>query len=259
MAGERQIRFMFLPEGEDPDSLIRQEGSEAFERRVDSALPLSEFFFDTLLKTVDIGTIEGRNGLLEQAKPLIKRLPEGDYRRMMAARLGEIAHIDQSSLGGSAAPQTPSRQAHGMAPRAAAQGDSPVRRGIRFLLQQPALAGQVKDPEGLRGLELPGIGLFLQLIELLQANPHLTCGAIVEHWRGQDTGKHLSRLAQIPLLTPDEGLEMEFRGILDQLEHIRIQQEYERLSLKARNGALTDEEKRRYAQLVTVRRDGGAT
>jgi hypothetical protein len=52
---------------------------------------------------------------------------------------------------------------------------------------------------------------------------------------------------------------MEFRGILDQLEHIRIQQEYERLSLKARNGALTDEEKRRYAQLVTVRRDGGAT
>jgi DNA primase len=222
-------------------------------------MPLSEFFFDALLKTVDIGTIEGRNRLLEQAKPLIKKLPEGDFRRMMAARLGEIAKIDQSPLAGSSTPPAAPHVGSAATSRNTAQGDSPVRRGIRFLLQQPTLAGLVKDPEGLRGLELPGMGLFLELIELLQVNPHLNCGAILEHWRGQDAGRHLSRLAQIPLLTPDEGLEMEFRGILDQLEHTRIQQEYERLTLKARTSSLTDEEKRQYAQLVTVRRDGGGS
>src|SRR4030095_14547587 len=73
----RQIRFMFLPEGDDPDSLVGKEGREAFEARLGGALPLSEYLVEQLASQVDLQHLDGRARLAELAKPLLKRIPRG--------------------------------------------------------------------------------------------------------------------------------------------------------------------------------------
>lgn len=71
MTDGRQLRFMFLPDGEDPDTLVRKEGKAAFEARMEQAQPLSTFLFNSLLPQVDLSTPDGRAQLSTLALPLI--------------------------------------------------------------------------------------------------------------------------------------------------------------------------------------------
>src|SRR5690242_20543557 len=83
----RQAYFLFLPEGEDPDSLVRKEGKEGFEKRLKEATPLSDYFFGELAHDVDTTSLDGRARLAERARPLIARLPDGAFRDLMAQEL----------------------------------------------------------------------------------------------------------------------------------------------------------------------------
>lgn len=87
----RKVSFLWLPQGEDPDSLIRQEGAQEFERRVRQAEPLSAYFFRALGEGLDLSQLEDRAALLKRAQPLLQRLPTSVFRRMMQARLAELA------------------------------------------------------------------------------------------------------------------------------------------------------------------------
>ncbi|MEH6812824.1 MAG: DNA primase, partial [Motiliproteus sp.] len=75
MEDGRQARFLFLPEGEDPDSLVRQEGSEQFNQRIKNAKPLSDFFFDNLSEPLDLESGEGRARLSALAMPMLEQIP----------------------------------------------------------------------------------------------------------------------------------------------------------------------------------------
>lgn len=258
MTEGRQIDFMFLPEGEDPDSLVRKEGQEAFERRMNDTSPFSDFFFEALRKEVDVSSIDGRARLVERARPHLEKLPEGVFRHMMAARLAEIAQIDRSALGrlggpAGAARQRPEPQRRLHEP---GSGGSPVRHMIRLLLQRPSLVAMLNDDDVFIGLELPGIPLLRALIDLLRKHPHMSCGAILEHWRGQEEGKHLAKLAKLPLAVPEEGLESELRDTRARLEKLGEEQVLEGLLAKSRLGALTDEEKHKLKQVFASRGRG---
>ncbi|SFP51325.1 DNA primase [Nitrosomonas cryotolerans] len=92
------IRFLFLPEGEDPDSYIHKSGKEAFEALIRSALPLSEFLFQTLLKGNDLKTSEGRAKLVRDAKPLIEKIAAPTLALMLIKRLAELTGASQNEL-----------------------------------------------------------------------------------------------------------------------------------------------------------------
>ncbi len=84
----RELKFMFLPEGHDPDTLVAEEGAEAFEKRMKESLPLSEYLVQQLIADVDLDHVDGRAKLKALAEPLFARMPEGIYREMLADRLG---------------------------------------------------------------------------------------------------------------------------------------------------------------------------
>ncbi|MDT8383476.1 MAG: DNA primase [Gammaproteobacteria bacterium] len=248
----RQVSFMFLPDGEDPDTLVRKEQRAGFEARVASATSFSDYFFGELVEAVDISTIDGRAQLVTLARPLLEKLPEGMFRHMMATRLAEIAKIDPSALVGlTVAVRTPAR------PRSrvvSARGSSPstLRQAIQYLLHRPGLAVQIDDWSALEGLDQPGLPILRQLVELLRQNPQLSCGGIVEHWRAQ--GQHeeagqLARLAAQPMMVPDEGLETEFRAVVDKLAVLRDEQRWEYLLSRLQMGTATDAEKDEYSEL----------
>jgi len=252
----RQINFMFLPDGEDPDTLVRQIGMEAFQEKILAATPFSDYFFGELAEAADISTTEGRARLVEKARPLLKKLPDSVFKHMMATRLAEITHIDPSSLSDLGATSTPRRVRSPVGQAAGGgQGPSSVRQAIRLLLHKPTLVEHIKEGAIPENLDLPGLSLLRQLVEFIGKNPHITCGAIVEHWREEEAGRHLGKLATQPMVIPDDGLEPEFCDVMSKLLSQHQEQLVDGLLAKAHLGELTDEEKQQLQQAL-VSRDG---
>ena len=129
-----------------------------------------------------------------------------------------------------------------------------MRTAITLLLNRPQLAQIVEQPQQLLALEEPGIRLLVELLELIQSAPHISCGAILEHWRTRAEGRHLSKLAGAAVTAPEEGLETEFKGALTLLDKQRIEQEYTHLLRKSETTPLTTDEKQRITQLQTEKR-----
>ncbi|MEW6646764.1 MAG: DNA primase [Pseudomonadota bacterium] len=252
-----QLHFMFLPEGEDPDTLVRSIGRDGFEQRIGQAQPLSEYFFEQMGKQADITRLDGRARLVELCRPYLSKLPPGIYRHLMLDRLAQLAHMERDALermlGGETASvvaAVPAAAKPVRPPAATRQQPSLVRSAIRLLLQRPALAQLVAEPGALAGLQLPGMPLLVEMLELLKQHPHLTTGALLEHWREGDRGKHLFALAQRDmLLSPEQdNLEQEFSDTVARLlQQLRRQR---RLELEQRFGSLNEAEKNEYAQLV---------
>jgi len=125
---------------------------------------------------------------------------------------------------------------------------SPVRRAIALLLHQPALAQQAGDPRRLADLDMAGVALLIQLLELLQSRPHIGTGAVLEHWRDSPDAEPLMKLAVTPLETPESGMAAEFSGTLARLEERLDKQRMDRLLSKGLN-ALSAEDRAEYDRL----------
>ena len=248
----RTIRFMFLPDGDDPDTLVRKIGKPAFETLITQAQPLSEYFFSALGDQVDLSRFEGRAQLVELAKPLIARLPEGVYQRMMLDQLGQLSRQDTHALLNSATPQQQGRQPVRHTNTAAAQRTSPslVRRALEVLLYAPYL-GQEVEVAPLRHLDLPGAKILVDLLEMAQINPNLNTAAILERWRDTDEGKHLAKLASwTPPFEESDSLKSELTGAIHRLVEQHRENRTELLLAKANVGNLTPEEKAELKQLL---------
>ncbi len=245
----RQINFMFLPEGEDPDSQIRAEGCSNFEARIAKSVTFSEFFFDHLTAQADITTIEGRARLVELARPRLQRLPPGIFREMMLTRLRELSRLETVKLG-SGNKTTTKKQPHGK--KRVKSAPSPLRVVVALLLQCPELSVLAGDPQRFRNIGGTGANLLVELLELLQANPDLKTGALLERWRDKEEGRYLAKLAQWkPPFEDKTGLEAEFSGALARLEQQLNEICTEELLHKAQAGTLSTEEKDRLQQLLS--------
>ena len=256
----RQLKFLFLPDGEDPDSMVRAEGAPAFSERIENAIPLSEFLLDTLAAQTDLDSIDGRARFAELARPLIARVPAGVFRGLLTEALAQRAGVKLENLTkliGEPAPEAPGPERRSAIRRPAGRvRQSPVRVAIQLLLQRPGLAMQAPDPEALSSLEQPGAGLLAELVAWLRSRPDATVGEILEHWRGTEHEAALGKLAQTEPLVPDEGVEAEFADIIDRLggrsERQRIDRELEELKAKAAAGTLDEAGKAELKRLLAA-------
>ncbi len=163
----RTVRFLFLPPEHDPDSFVRVEGAQAFERLVAQAVPLSRQMIAVARETCDLGTPEGRARFITQARPLWSALPEGALKRQMLTELTRLAGLPEGELQGqwtSAPAATPYRQgpARGPASRSASAATRraprrPEDRIVQLLLMQAAWWDRltVEDHELLHALPAP--------------------------------------------------------------------------------------------------------
>jgi len=247
MQDGRETRFLFLPEGEDPDTLIRREGQEAFLQRIETATPLSSFLFDKLCEAVDMKSLGGRAQLAEMAKPLLNHLPKGVFSRMMFKRLGDLVGIDIPGPDLTGSPSLFRKKR----PRPSNYLGTmpPVRRAVTLLVSNPRLARTENLPAGWEHLDIPGIPLLKELLEILQSQPNLTTAALLERWRDREEGKYLNRLAVMLLPVPEDGLEKEFHDTLASLAGQPSVVEWERLVAKASREGLSEAEKQRISEL----------
>lgn len=244
----RQLKFMFLPDGEDPDTYIRQHGKVAFEQAVTQAESLIDFMFRTLVDQIDTSSREGKAKLTTLAVPLIDKVPGGTLRLYLREQLGKTLGImDESQLqqliSKQGSPET-KRQAQPEMKRTA------MREVITLLLQNPNLAQLVPDLESIKDIPLPGLSLFLQLLENCRHNPHITTGQLLEYWRGDKNEKLLSRLAAWELPIDQDNIEDVFMDSLDNILAQCINQQIENLQTKERTLGLSVEEKRELLALM---------
>jgi DNA primase len=255
----REARFLFLPEGEDPDSLVRQIGKEKFEQQIGDAVHLSDFLFDHLASELDIDSIDGRARLVDQARPLLARLPDSVFRQLMIERLGEIARTDatrlEARLNNPAEKEKPQPDRSAPAPRQPS-GKSPVREAIAILLHQPELAQQLDALPFPSSEQLPGIPLLAELFELLQQRPGLNTGSVLEHWRGREEARYLSKLAQWKPLADDIDLESELRGHLGRITRLLAERRIGQLLDDEGKQMLNDKEKQELKELLQGRQLG---
>ncbi|HEF8771170.1 DNA primase [Providencia manganoxydans] len=246
----RQLRFMFLPDGEDPDSLVRKEGKDAFELRMNDAQTLSSFLFDSLVPQVDLKTQEGRAKFSKLAIPLIKQIPGETLRLYMAQELGNfigipdisqvLAMIDREST------EPVSYQAPKLKP-------TTMRILIALLVQNPNFSEFVPSLEGIAHIQMPGLSLFQELVDVCRSNPGLTTGQLLELYRDNKFANQLEKLATWNDIEIEEIAEKTFKDALNHLFNSALDERFDYLIAKERTEGLTPEE-RAEVRLITLSR-----
>ena len=242
----RRLGFLFLPRGEDPDSFVRQHGTNAFRAKVEQAVSLSTFLFDHLLSQQEVETLEGRAQLVEVARPLLRRLPTGAFRLLAINRLSELSGIEAAEIASGLGDRKPSARAQ---PRPTQHAPSLVRTAISLLLHEPQLASGLQEVERLHKLALPGASLLCELIVFLQHSGDVTTGGIVEHFRHHSAGRHLAKLASAAPLA-SEGLARELQDCIGRLMQAVDDQRYQYLARKSREEGLSTTELDEYRALA---------
>lgn len=246
MKSGREARFLFLPEGEDPDSMVRKEGKERFLQRIEKSQSLSEFLFQHLTAGIDTTTLDGRAMLADRARQLIEQVPAGTLHDLLQQQLSTLTGLEarrqpgyRHTLPANKAPEQLQR--------------SPLRDALRLLLEEPRLASIAPLPTTWRGSRVKGIELFTQLFDLCRSSPSLSSAALIERWPDEKIRNHLAQLATQKLFAPAEGLRDEFIGALRLLGEQHQQQQLHALLQQPFN-SLSEEQKRRLKQHYSTRK-----
>jgi DNA primase len=232
----RQAQFLFLPDGEDPDSLVRSAGADAFEARLAAATPLSEYLFDSLGQKLRLDTIDGRALLADKARPLIEQIPDSSFRDLMGEELQRRTGVRRL------APATAASKPVAQPPRRAPLGQArkvqrtPVRGMITVLLAQPTLVEGIPDPVPFAGLQQPGVDLLLRLIDRLRSGARYAA-AVVEAWPDPAEANILLRLSTEPAGDLDEA---ELAAELAAYQRRLVEQTQQQLSQQLAGGSFNE-------------------
>ena len=211
----RELKFMFLPEGHDPDTLVAEIGKDAFEEKLKSSLSLATYLIRELLQQVDVAQIDGRAKLKALAQPLFARMPDGVYRelladalaseiRMPAAKLKELLLVAGPHRGQSAAETTgrpePARQTRG---RISIGRGNLLTQAITLVLHHPAAAHVIADMQALGAVDRPGVGVLRELLEQSRGTAEPSTATLLERWRDRAEYERLAQLAMLDPLVAD--------------------------------------------------------
>ena len=224
----REARFLFLPEGEDPDSLIKTAGQEAFLALLESAQSTSQFLFKELIGDGDLQSVGDRTRLAETAKPLISQVPGQLYRTLLYQQLSD--YVGATITPESAPAATPSKPDMPQPTPPVQQHRAPayeikiglMRTAVRVVLQHPNVISD-EDLEQYNFDEDQQGGYVLQrIIGLTLNNSSINTAAILEHFRDAREWKYLCQLAaeDIPGITEDTPIDKKRRLFLDSISQL---------------------------------------
>jgi DNA primase len=235
LADNKAMRFLFLPPEHDPDSFVREKGKEAFEKKLETAQPLSEFFLDELMGRVELNTYEGRAQLVHEAKPLLKQISARRLQLPLIQTIAAAGHLDAGRTEKLTQELTEARPA---APASGPHraGQAPEQRLVRILLQclisKPTLAKELSaellDQGSVEARALVAVA------EFCRENPEAEGNIVVEHFQGTEF-RDLLESGQTALLDTKleaEHMEVDFRGALERLRDKHRKLRFEALRLK---------------------------
>ncbi|MEJ2765774.1 DNA primase [Photobacterium sp. MCCC 1A19761] len=250
----RQLKFMFLPDGEDPDTYIRQYGKDGFEAQIEQAMSLSEFMFNSLVAQVDMSSREGKAKLKTLAKPLLEKVAGETLREYLLNTLGYNLGLPPDQI------RIELKRDETQRPQQQQQNikRTPMRDVIALLLQHPGFVDSLAfDMAAFEGIEIPGLNLLISIVDKCRANPNITTGQLLESWRGRKNEQMMARLAawELPLAKDEDNTLDVFLDAMDKVIDQCVKQQIEKLQAKSNTVGLSVEEKREL-QLLILNRPG---
>lgn len=260
------IKFVFLPEGQDPDTYIRQQGASSFRGLLSSGLPFSEYFFSTLVQEVEPSSIDSRAKFVKIAKPLLSKLPNGVFREMMFHKLSDMVSVARNVVENQGR-ETYARTGYNNQ-RYAKNGTtwqkrptlagvhslSPATLAALLLIRQPEFLGLLPDKIPFERIEAEGIPLLAETLNLIRQKPYLTSELIEAALAEKD-----QRWAKLPLshpaieLVPAGGRQQAFIDATQYLINFAIRQMSQHLLESSKTRELSDEEKDQLKRLLDSR------
>ncbi|MFC4700422.1 DNA primase [Glaciecola siphonariae] len=197
------MKFLFLPDGEDPDTMVRKVGKDDFEEQLSKAVPLSSYFFESLMQNHSIGSIEGKAAFKAQAMPLIEKIAGDNQRELMTAELHRFCGSRDSyenDLNIAKANQNKKAKFDGYrAPTS--RGLTPVRMMLRLLMDKPSLAAQYPKVKvaALANSGIAGISMLIEMHDYCLQHSNNTTAGIIEAFRHHKHAAHLDKLLESKL------------------------------------------------------------
>ncbi|MEE8320259.1 MAG: DNA primase [Gammaproteobacteria bacterium] len=217
----RQVYFIFLPEGHDPDTFVREHGRDSLEDSKIS-IPLSDYLLNNLKNRSNLASREGRAALIENSLPYLVKFPAGTLRRLIVNDLATLAQDDANRIESMLQKDAKKIQqsVQGTTRQARIESSSPIQLVIKYLVHQPKLALLLSstNTKSLERVEINGIDFLLQLIEQIQQNPKITTANILEHWRDTRYARRLKEIAASEDILPSlEDPDSQFLDAIDRL------------------------------------------
>lgn len=274
-----QVSFLFLPDGEDPDTMVKQVGKEGFEDLIAKAMPLTDFLIQSLQQQADINRLDGRAKLSKLAKPLIEKFPNGVLKKLVVERLSTLTQVSAHDLMDLPPPsaQTSNNNQNfsnggnkrfrkfdrnkkpNQAPAAATM--SPVRRAVSLLMQYPQHHGEFLVLQTIPDDQMRGIGMIHELRAACESNSEMSSAMLLERYRDQAYWQTLAQLANhehnnLDTLNDDEAVNF-IRAVVIKIiedynsaEMAKAMYELENLNKRNAQGGLNDAELERKSALT---------
>ncbi len=240
------VSFVFLPEGEDPDSMVRREGGEAYRERMSNGEPIAEFIFRTLLEQSDISRTDGRARFAAEFGKVISGLRPGMLRQMMLSDLATRTGLSESAI--KSVLETPTSEHSASRSKPAASIDfSLTGQFISLLIQYPQFVKYVTELKGIEKLRDSNIRLLVVVLKTVQKNPELNTASLVEKFRGTDYFAQVKLFAISRDNYSEAELEQKFKGIVMKIQERIIKQENQ-LKISQSDHTLDDEELQDFLQ-----------
>lgn len=242
----KALNFVFLPDGEDPDSLVQAEGKDKFEQRLNAADDFTKVLFNKLSLEIDLTLDSGKAKLLSAALPLIEKIPSEFYQENILEQLGRLIGRTREQLNNRL--KTPKQQ-HSIERKFKI---TPMRQAIGILIQHPQMAKSVPYLPDLAQMNIAGIGLLLRLQHQALQKEDVTTAQLLEFFRGTDDYDPLTKLATWQHQINEERLETVFQNTFKFIEDQCLNYRLETLLIKDKTQGLNSDERLECHLLMTA-------
>jgi len=255
----RQIKFVFLPNGEDPDSYIRNNSAADFEKQLKAGADLSDFLIDKIAQNIDIKSIDGKARLAEKAKPLISQIPKGIFKELIIEKLSEFIGlspkklkilITQNAKRNSIKFRNNKVTYNKTAQKKNKESPSIIKKAITLVLNYPEIVKNIDD-FSINDQNKPGTEILKKLIDTIKEEPKINTAGLIERWRDDKEGRYLGQLAitELPENTEFDAL-TELKNCFLLLEKIYYKERINILIDKQSKNELSAKEKNELGKLI---------
>ena len=250
------VSFVFLPQGQDPDSMIKEEGKDAFEDRIQKGKPIADFIFAELESRTDMNRHEGKANLIEDFKPIYSSMPDSSIRELMVSDLIEKTGLSESFIHSRLSQHSTHRGPQRSVPKTTRTGSLDLAsKALAVLVQNPSFGWSRTSLRELEILKDPNVRLLVEVIGFLKEHPNINTAALVENFRESEHFDTLQKFAELEHKVAPVSLEGEFEGMIEKLYQRVADEKRRNLTQKS---DLTADELKRLQESLEIRHLSGS-
>ncbi len=246
----KSVKFLMLDKGSDPDTAIREQGTDGFKDLLKKSITLDDMIIDICNSSFEIDSLTGKANAAEKAIHLVRQISEGIYKDLVVEKIAKHYGVPTNKfMTGTLKTKKSKIKAKG---DAGSKRPTLVHQAIKILLNEPSLAIKLNPSVDLKYLDIKGIDILNDIIDLVDNNHSTKVATIIHHFEDDKLRNFLAELAIEDILVNPGELEKEFDDIVLSLKKANQRKELNSLLKKAKNKSLSKYDEKRLAELTNI-------